>query len=290
MEEPPANLGAWIYRVAANSLLDQVRREGRFRNEAVADDLIDERQEVPLWFGPLADDVMRMILVCAHPSLKPRESLAITLRLVCGLGLHEVASALLLSDEAAHKLLTRSKAKLRQAVPSLDRPGLESWTAPARPASAVCCASCSSSTCCSTRATAPIPGTAWSVLELTREAERLLLESEAAKDKRFWVLTALLSFQAARLPARCVPEGHLLRLSEQDRGAWERQKIVQSFACLERSIGGSHRSRYHLEAAIAACHAGAASYEETDWLQILDLYDQLLEICPTAVVRLNLMT
>ncbi len=289
LEGPPANPGGWIYRVAVNALLDQLRREGRFPSAAVAEDLIDERQEEPLWFGPLADDVMRMILVCAHPSLRPRESLAITLRLVCGLGLHEIASALLLSDEAAHKLLTRSKAKLREAAPSLEPSRLElDWSSDA--GSRRLLRILQSIYLLFNEGYSANTGDSLVRLELTREAERLLLlllDSEAAKDSRLWALAALISFQASRLPARTGPEGHLLRLSEQDRQAWDQRKIAQGFACLDRAIGGPDCGRYHLEAAIAACHAGAPSYEETDWPQILALYDQLLEIWPTAVVRLN---
>lgn len=289
LEGPPANPGGWIYRVAVNSLLDQLRREGRFPSEAVVEDLIDDRHEEPLWFGPLADEVMRMILVCAHPSLRPRESLAITLRLVCGLGLHEIASALLLSDEAAHKLLARSKAKLREAAPSLEPSRLElDWESEA--GSRRLLRILQLIYLLFNEGYSAHTGAQLVRLDLTREAERLLLlllESEAAKDSRLWALAALISFQASRLPARSGPEGHLLRLSEQDRAAWDRRKVAQGFACLDRAIGGSLCSRYHLEAAIAACHAGAASYEETDWVQILSLYDQLLEIWPTAVVRLN---
>ncbi len=289
LEGPPANPGGWIYRVAVNSLLDQLRREGRFPSEAVADDLVDDRQEEPLWFGPLADEVMRMILVCAHPSLRPRESLAITLRLICGLGLHEIASALLLSDEATHKLLTRSKAKLRQAAPSLEPSRLElDWESAA--GSRRMLRILQLIYLLFNEGYSAHTGESLVRLDLTREAERLLLlllDSEAAKDRRLWALAALISFQASRLPARSGPEGHLLRLSEQDRQTWDQRKIAQGFACLDRAIGGEVCSRYHLEAAIAACHAGAASYEETDWPQILALYDQLLEVWPTAVVRLN---
>ncbi len=283
LEGPPENPGGWIYRVAANALLDRVRREGRFPSDAVMDDLVDERQGEPLWFGALADDVLRMILVCAHPSLKPRESLAITLRLVCGLGLHEIASALLLSDQATHKLLTRSKAKLRQAAPSLDPPvGPEQARRLTRVLQLIYLLF--------NEGYSANTGEQLVRLDLCSEAERLillLLQSEAAKDKRLWALAALVSFQASRLPARADPEGDLLRLGDQDRARWDGRKIAQGFGCLDRAIGGEDCSRYHLEAAIAACHAAARHYEDTDWHRILVLYDQLLELGPSPVVRLN---
>ncbi len=283
LEGPPGNPGGWIYRVAANALLDRVRRDGRFPSEAVMEDLVDERQQEPLWFGALADDVLRMILVCAHPSLRPRESLAITLRLVCGLGLHEIASALLLSDQAAHKLLTRSKAKLRAAAPSLDPPvGPEQARRLTRVLQLIYLLF--------NEGYSANTGDDLVRQDLCSEAERLLLlllQSEAAQDSRLWALAALISFQASRLPARADPEGELLRLRDQDRRQWDARKIAQGFGCLDRAIGGEDCSRYHLEAAIAACHAAAERYEETDWQHILSLYDQLQELAPSPVVRLN---
>lgn len=280
----PENPGGWIYTVARNALLDRLRREGR----AVPIDGWElpetaERDEEAPWVGPLADDVLRMVLVCAHPRLKPRESLAVTLRLVCGLGLHEIASALLIGDEAAHKLLTRTKAKIREARLPLDPPDRSEQARRLDRVLQLVYLLFNEGYSAHTGEELLRP-------ELCREAERLLdllLESEAAEDGRVWALAALVAFQGSRLPARVAEDGRPRRLGEQDRTLWDRGRIARGFAFLERSIEDCRRSRYHLEAAIAACHAAAPSYEETDWPRILELYDDLSALVPSSIVALN---
>lgn len=283
LEGPPANPGGWIYTVARNALLDRIRAERGHAGDAALDALPAAPPDDGAWVGALADNVLRMILVCTHPRLTPRESLAVTLRLVCGLGEHELANALLLSDAAARKLLTRTRDRMRALGLSMDPPDREGRAARLGRVLQIVYLLFNEGYSAHT-GDAPVRA------ELCREAERLLdllVTTEAAADGRVWALAALVAFQGARLPARAGPDGRLLRLAEQDRRLWDRGRVARGFACLDRSLASERRSRYHLEAAIAACHAMAPTYEDTDWPRILALYDDLLALVPSPVVALN---
>ncbi len=282
----PENPGGWIYTVARNRLLDRLRhQQSEVLTDQVPEPTSGQYAAEPLcdWTGPLADEVYRMILVCAAPVLRPRESLVITLRLVCGLGLHEIARGMLLSDDAAAKLLVRAKQRLRDAHLSLDPPdGRERGRRLDRVLQTIYLLY-------NAGYDAPTGETALRI-DLCREAERLIdlvLESEGGAAPRAWALAALMSFQSSRLGARVSEDGTPILLSKQDRSRWNQAKIGRAFGCLDRSIGGPDRSRYHLEAAIAASHAAALRWEETDWAHILSLYDDLLTLSDTPIVRLN---
>ena len=281
----PDNPGGWIFAVAKNQMLDRLRHLSHASQNvsAVADTLYGETGGEPDWAGPLEDDTLRMILVCCHPSLKERESIAITLRLICGLGSHEIAGGLLMSEEAARKLLSRTKAKIRERRFPFELPEKEEQAARLDRVLQIVYLLFN-------EGYAARSGDDLVRSDLCEEALRLadlLLQSQMAAAGRLWALAALIAFQASRLPARVAEDGRLLRLHEQDRARWDRKRIGLGFRFLEQSMKSTERTRYHLEAAIAACHASAASYDETDWLQILAFYDDLMDLAPSPVVELN---
>ncbi|MEQ8395578.1 DUF6596 domain-containing protein [Thalassobaculum sp.] len=282
----PDNPGGWIYQVARNILRDGMRRRQiHATNERhVVDALYAEAdRNEPVSSDPLNDDVLKLMFVCCDPGISLRDSIVLTLRVVCGLGFEEIASGLCMASEAVRKSLFRCKQGLaKRGIPlDLPRPG-ELGERLGDVLQIVYLVF-----------NAGYYATGGKSLirdDLCREAERLmhlLQHSQFASDGRVWALSALLAFQASRLSARVDPSGRILLLSEQDRGEWNRESIGRGFSYLRRSMAQSQSSQYHLEAAIAACHASADSYQATDWQRILGYYDALLERTDSPVVRLN---
>lgn len=281
----PDNPGGWIFTVAKNHMLDRLRKAKLAAESvpAVTDRLYSDESDTPEWAGPLEDDTLRMILVCCHPRLTARESIAITLRLICGLGTHDVAGGLLIADAAARKLLYRTKEKIRGSRFSFELPEPDEQAARLDRVLQIVYLLFNEGYAART-------GDDLTRNDLCAEAQRLadlLLRSQMAQEGRVWALAALMAFQASRLPARVDGEGRLLRLQEQDRSRWDRRQIALGFRFLDQSMSGESRSRYHIEAAIAACHAAASTYDDTDWRRIRGFYDDLMTVAPSPVVELN---
>ena len=281
----PENPAAWIVRVAQNLLIDGVRRSvtAGHKEDDVRSALYDPGSESPVSLEPLEDEALKMMMVCAHPALGQRDTIVITLRLICGLGASEIARGLLASETAIKKQLTRSKQKIRDLGLDLELP--EPGQRDQRLERILQCIYLLFN-----EGYAAYAGQNLVRRDLCAEAERLIelvLRSNLADKGRVWALAALLSLQASRHKARSDGDGRLIRLSDQDRGLWDRAKIDRGFAFLTRSMTSPTRSRYHLEAAIAACHAAAPSYAETDWTQIREFYDQLIALAPSPVIELN---
>lgn len=282
----PDNPGGWIFTVAKNQVLDRLRKAKLAADSvpAVTDSLYSNAGDPPDWVGPLEDDTLRMILVCCHPRLTARESIAVTLRLICGLGTHDVAGSLLIGDAAARKLLYRTKAKIREGRLPFELPEPDEQAGRLDRVLQIVYLLFNEGYAART-------GDDLTRSDLCAEAQRLtdlLLRSQMAQEGRVWALAALMAFQASRLPARVDAEGRLLRLQEQDRSRWDRRQIALGFDFLDQSMSSSSvRSRYHLEAAIAACHAAAEAYDDTDWHRIRGFYDDLMAVAPSPVVELN---
>ncbi len=281
----PSNPGGWIFTAAKNELIDKFRQSAVRAGHAntVEEALYSDGAGPDFWAGPLEDDVLSMILVCCHPQLRARESVVITLRLVCGLGIHEIGAAVFAKDEAVRKILTRTKAKIRDTSIPFEHPPRAEHSARLDRVLRIVYLLFNEGYASSIGVRLVSP-------ELCAEAERLiklLLDSHVSDRGDVWALAALMSFQASRLQARADKDGRLLRLAEQDRSLWDGGKIARGFHCLDRSMRSNETSKYHLEAAIAACYAAAPSYEQTDWCQILSFYDDLMTISPSPIVVLN---
>lgn len=276
----PERPGAWLTRVARNRALDVLRRETRFRRMLpllVTDDAAD---------GPgdaLDDDRLRLVFTCCHPALDREAQVALTLRLICGLSTAEVARAFLVREPAMAARITRAKRKIAAAripyrVPAADELGER--------VGAVCQVVHLIFTTGHTAPAGPelIRG------DLTRCAIDLarLLRSLMPTEAEAGALLALLLLNEARAGARVGPDGRMLLLADQDRSRWDPGLIAEGSALLTDVLRRRPLSRYAVEAAIAAVHAEAPTWEETDWGEIVGLYTVLRDMWPRSpVVALN---
>jgi RNA polymerase sigma-70 factor (ECF subfamily) len=274
-DDPPRNPGAWLTTAARNRALDVIRREATLRSKLPL--LV---MEPPDASGPFPDDRLRLVFTCCHPALAPETQVALTLRLVCGLSTAEVARAFLVSEPTMAARITRAKKKIAQARIPYRVPSTEEL--PER-VDAVLAAI---HLLFSTGHTAPVGDQlvrndlVARALDLTRMLRSLLPLPEVDG------LLALILLTDARRAARVDDDGRLLLLDQQDRTTWDAQQIAQGLELVRRSLRPD-AGRYALQAAIAAVHAESPSYQETDWREVVGLYDLLLRRWPSPVVRLN---
>lgn len=281
----PPNPVAWLITVARNDIIDATRKEATAARKSA--DVVQLLYEPPepdsLWVGPLDDDVLKMMIACTDPAIGQRDSATVILRLVCNLSVEEIARGMLISVAAARKQLTRAKERIRRSNIPLDLPPPDQIEARIDRVLA-------SIYMLYNEGYLALQGSNLVRREFCNEAERLvgfLLRASLEDKGKIWALSSLLSFQSSRISARINAEGRALNLAEQDRNLWDQAKIDAGLIALGKSMTGASRSRYHLEAAIAACHATARSYEATDWTRIAEYYDDLAALFPSPVVDLN---
>jgi RNA polymerase sigma-70 factor (ECF subfamily) len=280
-EAIPANPAAWIVTTARNRAIDGLRRSARGRElheqlGAVEAASPVSGEEDPREDGPVKDDRLRLIFTCCHPALRPEHRVALTLRLLGGLSVDEVARSFLVSESAMAKRLVRAKYKVKAARIPYHVP--EDADLPDRLASVLSVLYLIYNTGLDG------PGRASLRIEAIRLARALVElmpdEPEAAG------LLALVLLSESRVPARTV-QGDLVLLRDQDRSRWDRSMIEEGQAIVRARIRRGRPGPYQLQAAIQAVHCAADSFEATDWPQIVALYDQLLSLMPTPVVALN---
>ena len=281
---PPAP-GAWITTTARNRALDRLRREQRRPAKERAATDPDETMHEDAYddeVHPVPDDQLRLIFTCCHPALAPAARVGLTLRLVCGLTTDQIARAFLEPVPTIAQRLSRAKAKIRHAGIPLRVPPAE--LLPERLPGVLACIYL-----VFTEGYAATDGDRLIRRELCDEAIRLATlvadllpgEPEAAG------LLALLLFQDSRRDTRQSPEGALVLLEDQDRQRWDPARISAGQQRLEQALALRRPGRYQLEAAIAAEHARAATWEDTDWPTIAALYAELTRVAPSPVVELN---
>jgi RNA polymerase sigma-70 factor (ECF subfamily) len=276
----PPNPGGWITTTARNRAIDRLRREWRGRELLTRAAVLAPSGSEPgiaEEVGLVQDDRLRLIFTCCHPALSTEAQVALTLRLLGGLSTEEVARSFLVAEAAMAQRLARAKRKIKAARIPYRVPEDHELPDRLRPVLAVVYLVYNAGL---TR-----PAEAGLCAEAIRLARILatLMPDEPEVDG----LLALLLLTESRRASRTRPDGSLVLLGEQDRSAWDRALIEEGQAIVRRCLRHNQPGAYQLQAAINAVHADAATVEQTDWPQIVALYDQLLAVSPTPVVALN---
>jgi len=286
----PDDPAAWLMAVAKRRVIDVLRRERTARDFAPEIGRLAESEwtlvpAVEQRFAPHAiqDDLLRMMFSCCDPRLKEEAQVALVLHFLCGFSVAEVAGALVAGHAAVEKRLGRAK-KVLAGSRGLYEIADERQFATRLPAVHRALYLLFNEGYHGASAEAVVRG------ELCREAMRLaglLQEHPAGDTPATRALRALMCLHAARLPSRLDADGELQTLLEQDRSRWDRALLAEGQRLLESSASGPELSDYHIEAAIAWVHGSARTAEDTDWAQIVLLYDQLIAIRPSPVIALN---
>jgi RNA polymerase sigma-70 factor (ECF subfamily) len=279
----PPNPGAWLTTTATRKAIDRIRREqkrdGKHREARMLDD-----QEAPDPTGVIDDDRLRLIFTCCHPALALEARVALTLRLVGGLTVSEIARAFLVQEPAMSRRITRAKVKIKAARIPYRVPSAEDLPARVSGVLAVLFLVFNEGYLATGPGTDPIRR------ELTAEAIRLarLVRALMPDDGEVTGLLALMLLTEARSAARVSASGELVPLAEQDRGAWDADRIAEGHRLVrERLAAGVAPGRYQILAAINAVHTSARDVRETDWSQVVALYDQLVRLDRSPIVELN---
>lgn len=285
----PRNGAAWLTAVAKRKAIDGWRRRERLddRMAVLAHDLEREQAEAadaPPWDpDAVDDDVLRLIFISCHPVLSREAQVALTLRVVGGLSSEEIARAFLVPTATVQQRIVRAKKTLAAANVPFEMPPREERTARLGAILGVLYLIFNEGHAASS-------GPDWMRPELSLEAIRLarVLAALMPRERDAHSLVALMELTAARFPARVDAHGDPVLLADQDRRRWDRGRIARGRAALGAADAlGAGRGPYGLQAAIAECHAVAASIDDTDWDRIVVLYEALGRIAPSPVVELN---
>src|SRR5688500_1390376 len=281
----PQNPASWLVSAGRFKSIDRQRREKRFEHledrpdvsEALADQTtpLDEREEL------LEDDRLRLVFTCCHPAIAPDAQVALTLREVCGLTTEEIAAAFLTPAPTIAQRIVRAKAKIRDANIPYEVPGRDALPARLESVLRVLYLVYNEGYLASSGESATRADLSGEAIRLGRLVKELLPEPEVHG------LLALMLLHESRRETRADEAGELVLLDEQDRSRWNREYIVEGAALVRDAFSTQRLGPYSIQAAIAAVHAEAARPEDTDWREVVGLYDLLLRLTPSPVVALN---
>ncbi len=282
----PPNPGAWLTTTANRKAIDRIRRETK-RDDKHKEARMLHDSTPPEPPGAIDDDRLRLIFTCCHPALAMDARVALTLRLVGGLTVPEIARAFLVQESALGQRITRAKAKIKAAGIPYRVPATEDLPGRLAGVLAVLFLVFNEGYLATGPDTDPVRA------DLTAEAIRLtrLVRSLRPDDGEVAGLLGLMLLTEARRPARVSVTGELIPLAEQDRGAWDAALIAEGHRLVRERLAaaaaGARPGRYELLAAINAVHTSARDVRDTDWSQVLALYDQLVRLDPSPIVALN---
>ena len=277
----PKNPSGWIATVASNKIIDHFRKTSRLDGEEAILHEPSESKELSL--DSIQDDMVKMMFACCHPSLSTEYQIILTLKILGGLSVKEIARALLKKDEAVAKAYTRAKRKFQQEGIELILPPKAELKNRLNTVLHIIYLLFNEG----------YKATASNELvkrELCDEAIRLngiLLQSDECNVSMTNALMALMSFHCSRFDARVDVEGRLVTLEFQDRSKWDKQLIKNGLDYLKAATKGAFLNEFYVQAAISGLHCEAEHYADTKWEEILGLYDVLLRIKPSPVVQLN---
>ena len=282
----PQNPSAWLLTVARNRALDilRVERNRRSKVEELGRIRAGEAPAEPRLEDPMfRDDQLRMMFLCCHPTLSPESQVALVLKTLCGFSVEEIARGLRAKETAIAQRLVRAKNAIRESGIPFEIPSPDDVTERLEVVYHALYQ-------LFTKGYAEPSGADLVSRSLCEDAiylASMLAENPLTETPVTHALLALFHFQAARLLARTDSAGELLLLEDQDRSLWDRGQIERGFRHLNRAMRAESPTRFHLEAGIAACHAGATTYEDTDWRGLLELYDALVELTHSPIAALN---
>jgi len=279
----PAKVGAWLTTVARRRALDLLRREATLRRTLPL--LLDDRIALgpdEMLAHPVSDDRLRLIFTCCHPALAGEAQVALTLRLLCGLSTAEVARAFLVRESTMAARITRAKKKIAAARIPYRVPDAEELPARIHAVLEVV------HLLFTTGHTAPAGAdlVRRDLVERSLDLVRMLRDL-LPTDADVAGLLGLILLTDTRRETRVASDGRLLLLAEQDRTQWDRRAISEGVALVREALRRRPPGRFALMAAIAAVHAEAPTWQDTDWREVVALYDLLVQIWPSPVVALN---
>jgi RNA polymerase sigma-70 factor (ECF subfamily) len=284
---PPRDPAAWLILVGRNFAIDELRRRGRLDVLPPEDTLSnDEDVEAELAerldSSNYRDDVLRLLFICCHPDLPRTQQIALALRIVSGLSVKEIARAFLVGESAMEQRITRAKRRVGQADVEFETPGAEQRSERLSAVAAMLYLLFNEGYSASS-------GNTHVRASLCEEAIRLarLLLTLFPAASEIMALLALMLFQHARAATRMDSAGNIVLLESQDRSRWNRQMIAEGNALLQKSLRSRNAGTYQIQACLAAVHARADRFQDTDWNEIDRLYSFLELLQPSPVVTLN---
>jgi len=280
----PENPEAWLIRVAMNLTINRIKKESRIH---LVDHFIDvdhtDYVDVVEDQAANQDDQLRLLLACCDSRLHEKAKIALTLHILCGFGLSELANALLMNQEAVKKMLYRAKMVLKENDSILRGTTIEIDSERYKTMCTVLYLMFNEGYNSSTSETTIDESLCYEAIRLSR----LITSTDISYKADIYALLALMYFNIARFETRIGSLGEIIALPEQDRSLWDKELIGQGFHYLRKAIPTSYHSRYYIEAVIASHHVSTMRFEDTNWKDIVALYELLLEITPSPIVRLS---